>query len=64
MRWNIKKCTNEKSLDIDAFLSEVLGVCKKHGLSISHEDIGGAFVVKKFNDGDNDWLFNAMNNKD
>ena len=30
---------------VDSFLNEIVDVCKKHGLSISHEDGHGAFMV-------------------
>lgn len=43
----------------DAFIQEVIEVCKQHGLSISHEDSGGAFVINEFNDDDAKWLMEA-----
>lgn len=38
------------------FIEDIIAVCKKHKLSISHEDVGGAFVIHKFNDYDVEWL--------
>jgi FAD/FMN-containing dehydrogenase len=31
--------------NVEAFLKEIAEVCRKHGLSISHEDGHGAFIV-------------------
>ncbi|MDP1722768.1 MAG: hypothetical protein Q8L37_06185 [Candidatus Gottesmanbacteria bacterium] len=52
---------NEK---IDAFLTEVIEVCKKHGLSIGHEDSHGGFLVHKFSKDNADWLMNADDETD
>lgn len=42
---------------VDAFLAEVQDVCRRHGFSIGHEDIGGAFVISRYwNDTDLEWL--------
>ena len=41
------------------FLEEIDEVCRKHGLSISHEDGHGAFIVEKYNESNIDWLFEA-----
>jgi hypothetical protein len=35
---------------VDAFLKEVLEVCAKYKMSISHEDTGGGFVIEAFED--------------
>lgn len=49
---------------VDAFLAEVIEVGKRHGMSISHEDGGGAFIVCKFNSRDTEWLLNAHDETD
>ena len=36
---------------VDAFLAEIEAVCEKHGLSLAHEDVHGAFIVVDFTDG-------------
>lgn len=41
------------------FLDEIHSVCMKHGLSISHEDGHGAFIIEDYNERNIDWLFNA-----
>jgi len=40
----------------DAFLKEVIAVCRKHEMSISHEDGEGAFIVGPFDKGNIEWL--------
>ena len=59
-RWSSK--VNEKIEDprIDAFLEEILAVCARHGLSISHEDGHGAFIIEPFSENNKEWLENAM----
>ena len=43
----------------EIFLKEIAQVCRKHKLSISHEDCHGAFKIEKYNKGDMDWLIGA-----
>jgi len=50
-----------KKEKIDTFLKEIETVCKKHNLSISHEDGHGAFQVEKFDKDNIEWLMNARN---
>ena len=45
---------------VDAFLREIVEVCKEHGFSLSHEDTHGAFVVEKYEEGNIQWLVDAM----
>jgi hypothetical protein len=59
VRWKTserRKVENEK---IDSFLSEIINVCIKHGLSIGHEDCQGGFMVREFNQDDAEWLLEA-----
>ena len=43
-----------------AFLEDLADVCKKHGLSISHEDEHGAFLVTEFDKSALEWLCSAV----
>jgi len=49
---------------IDSFLDDVIAVCRKHKLSISHEDGHGAFIVQDLDDHDLKWLRDAHYQKD
>ena len=44
---------------MENFLKDIDVVCKKHNLSISHEDYMGAFVIEEYNEDNIEWLFNA-----
>lgn len=35
---------------VDAFLADIVEVCRKHGLMLSHEDWQGAFEVETLTD--------------
>jgi hypothetical protein len=39
-----------------AFLKDIEETCKKHNMSISHEDGQGAFLFTDFNEQDLKWL--------
>lgn len=58
-RWNSIKSENVENVKIDAFLQEIIAICKKHGYSISHEDGHGAFEIENTDDHNFDWLLNA-----
>lgn len=47
---------NGQTPKVAAFLAEVLAICDKHKLSISHEDKQGAFEIVPINFEDRDWL--------
>jgi quinol monooxygenase YgiN len=46
----------EKLEKAKQFIEEILGVCRKFNLSISHEDGHGTFLIEEYNDYDADWL--------
>lgn len=46
-RWNCNEQEDIENPLIDAFLIEIIGVCKKHGFSIQSND---EFIIEKFND--------------
>ena len=45
---------------VDAFLTEIVRVSKEHGLSLSHEDTQGAFIVEKYSQDNIQWLMDAI----
>lgn len=45
--------------DIARFLLHIDRVCKHHGISLSHEDHHGAFVLENYNHKRRDWLWKA-----
>jgi hypothetical protein len=47
---------HQQTDEVKAFLAEILEVCKRHELSLSHEDVGGAFRVHQWNVRDNNWV--------
>ena len=63
-RWKTTEGKEIENAKIDAFLSEVIEVSKKHQLSIGHEDIGGAFLVHKFTQENAGWLMSAADETD
>lgn len=46
--------------DPAAFLAEVEAACRRHGLSIGHEDSGGGFLLRPFSEEALDWLQHAQ----
>ena len=59
-RWN-GKCFIV-STKVDAFIAEIAKVSKRHGLSISHEDGHGSFIIEDFNQSNITWLEEASDN--
>ena len=58
-RWNSSAATFQEDTRIDGFIEDIINTCRKWGLSISHEDVQGAFIVEAFNEASNDWLREA-----
>lgn len=40
----------------EKFIDDIIEVCKKHGLSLSHEDSHGAFEIEPYDEGYTEWL--------
>lgn len=49
----------EMPAEMEAFLDDIVAVCRKHRLSIAHEDIQGGFVVEPLKGGNIAWITNA-----
>lgn len=50
---------------IKDFLEDVVSLCKKHNLTISHEDGHGAFIIEEYDKFNLEWLHQAdINIKD
>lgn len=45
--------------DAKKFIGELIAVCKKHGLSLSHEDHQGSFLVVNYSKEKAEWLRQA-----
>jgi len=45
---------------VEEFLQEIEEVCRKHNMSISHEDGHGAFIIEKFDEFNIKWLKEAQ----
>ena len=61
MRWDSKNRQNVEAPDVDAFLKELIEVCRKHGMHLGHEDAHGAFLVHRGppDKHDEEWLLEA-----
>jgi hypothetical protein len=57
--WPYKYVGDVENAAVDAFLAEVVEVCRKHGMSISHEDGHGSFEIVAFSDENAEWLMAA-----
>ena len=54
-----KACMVEMPKEMEDFLNEIEMVSKKYGLSISHEDYHGAFLIEDYDEDNIKWLFDA-----
>jgi hypothetical protein len=52
---------SSRNIKFKAFMNEITGVCKKHGLSIAHQDHQGAFIVENYSKTNIEWLQSADN---
>lgn len=60
MNWDTKQKKMRKLTRREAmFLEQLDFVCQKHGISISHEDGHGAFILTDYDDSNRKWLESA-----
>ncbi|HTR86210.1 MAG TPA: hypothetical protein VMI56_17130 [Reyranella sp.] len=46
--------------EVNAFLTELLEVCRKHDMALGHEDVEGGFIVARgFSSSAAEWLLDA-----
>ena len=53
----MKKLKNEQ---MDDFLLDLEILCKEYGISISHEDTQGAFIIEDYKQENIDWMKQAI----
>lgn len=46
----------DRSLEVKEFIKEIVEVCKKHNLSISHEDCHGGFEIENYDEYNIKWF--------
>ena len=61
-RWDCTTSTRKAMPEVDAFLVEILAVCRKHGMTISHEDGHGGFIIEPPSEFNEAWLLAAAVN--
>lgn len=57
--WSEKEDKFIKSPNVSAFLTELLEVCHKHGIGISHQDGQGSFIFEKTSPDLDEWISSA-----
>jgi len=51
---------NKKSKKVQEFIDNIIYLSKKFNLSIAHEDVQGAFVIKDYSEDNISWFRNAF----
>lgn len=49
--------------EVEAFLDDIEAVCRKHNISLSHEDTHGGFRIQAFDEGNIEWLRQASDER-
>jgi len=44
----------------EKFIDELIKLCKKHGLSLAHEDSQGSFIIEEYSDENIQWVKEAL----
>jgi len=42
------------------FINEIIGICRKYNLSLSHEDSQGGFLIEEYKEHNINWLKGAL----
>ena len=63
-RWNTRAGRNVANPKVDAFLCEIVDVCKRFKMSIAHEDTQGAFLIHGLRENNLEWLLGATDETD
>jgi len=58
----IKNENIQTPTEIQNFLDDIIELCKKYNLSISHEDGHGCFLIEKYDEYNIEWLMYANKN--
>lgn len=64
-RWSVKEKRMISNPKVDAFLVDIIKVCRQHKMAIGHEDSGGGFIISSLSDVDDsilDWIGSAADN--
>lgn len=62
-RWEINSRKEVNTpIYVEKYLEEIDEISKRYGLSISHEDGHGAFIIEKYNKLNIKWLNNCLLN--
>ena len=57
-----KICEVDMPKEMEDFLNDIKTICKKHNLSIAHEDYCGVFLIEEYDEDNIRWLFDAVKN--
>lgn len=55
----MNKYHNDRRPEVVAFLKDLADVCKKHGMSLGHEDSHGGFLVEPWDEYNEEWMLDA-----
>jgi hypothetical protein len=59
-RWDEVVGGRVEAPDVDAFLAEIVEVCRRHNMAIGHEDMEGRFLIARgYSPKAADWLLQA-----
>ena len=59
-RWSVQTRCEVEDAKVDAFIEDVIAVCRQHGMSLGHEDGHGAFIVEAPDETNFTWLRSAF----